>query len=195
MNLSLSSLWLLFLVLVTFFRGQQQQQQQGDALSSMASFNFMNCMDFARHMTSTAEKFGMISSAETAAAAAAVGRRRIDQRFVNAVIPEGLVDRMFGQYHHNHQQNVRQSEVLGTFQTLFRQLLNIGDSNVAACNARPKLTACQNVDDNLSRYLPGWWFDLKVTDNANYVASQLTSSRYHALAESGMKAYKCFCQC
>ncbi|OTF80235.1 hypothetical protein BLA29_003786 [Euroglyphus maynei] len=144
-------------------------------------------------MTSTAEKFGMISAGEAAAVAAA-RRRRIDQRFVDAVIPEELVNRMFsGSYHYYPRQSA--AGMLETFQGLFRQLLNIGDSNVAACNARPKLTACRNVDDNLSRYLPGWWFDLKVADNANFVASQLTTSRYHSLAESSMKAYKCFCQC
>lgn len=80
-------------------------------------------------------------------------------------------------------------------QGLFTQVLNVGDSNIIACNQRPQLAICNRIDEYLTDNLPQWWFNLKVTDNANYVIGQLTSSRFHSLAEVGLKAYKCFCQC
>lgn len=155
----------------------------------ITSFNLMNCMDFARHMTSTANQFGFIANPparrqlindpimklfQTRQADLAAATGTASAAAVAAASPGGFLDGLQG---------------------LFTQVLNVGDSNVIACNQRPQLAICNRIDEYLNDYLPQWWFNLKVTDNANYVIGQLTSSRFHSLAEVGLKAYKCFCQC
>ncbi|UXI14996.1 halfway protein [Sarcoptes scabiei] len=178
-------------------------QTQPLRFSSLTTFNFMNCMDFARHMSSTAERFGLLSSVVTPPVPNK--RQSFDlflrnhRRYSNRKYsrqdpgppsqPQPIAPNL------NQPFDNGQGGLVDMFQNLFNQVLNIGDSNVAACNQRPKLIACQNIDSYLESIFPEWWFNMRITDNANYVASQLTSHRYHSLVEAAMKAYKCFCQC
>lgn len=156
-----------------------------DGQSSLVNYNLMSCMDFARHISGTVpSRFGMfgrrrsVRSISVQSAISSQSNQRLTRQF-------GLSDTAIGS----------STMMAGLFRDLLFQVLNVGDRNTNVCKERERFESCSMIDGYLEDNFPQWFFDYKVTDNVNHLISQVSSNRYHALFESGIKAYRCFCQC
>ena len=107
----------------------------------------------------------------------------------------GTVPSRFGLFGTAAAAKRQQPELTAQLQNVLSTVTNVGNVNIEKCQSVDRHSFCVSIDDFLEQNFPQWFFDYKVTKNVNHLVGQITTHRYHALFEAGLKFYSCFCDC